>query len=92
GVDVLCAAPGPTESGFASRANMRLGKAMTADSVAAAVLAALGRKTTVLPGFLTKVLTYSLVPLPRWARVRIMGQVMRGMTAHQPAAPATHKG
>jgi uncharacterized protein len=83
GVDVLSAAPGPTDSGFASRADMRIGRAMRPDDVAAVALAALGRRTTVLPGLLTKVLTYSLVPLPRWARVRIMGQVMRGMTKHQ---------
>lgn len=45
--------------------------------------AALGRRPTALPGFLTKLLTYSLAPLPRWARVRIMGKVMQNMTAHQ---------
>ena len=32
------------------------------------------------PGALSKLLTYSLVPLPQWARVRIMGRVMSGMT------------
>lgn len=45
-------------------------------------LDALGRRSTVLPGLLSKVLTYSLAPLPRWARVRIMGRVMDGMTKH----------
>jgi short-subunit dehydrogenase len=83
GVDVLAAAPGPINSGFAARAGMRMGMALNPEDVAQPILDALGRKSTVLPGFLTKLLTYSLVPLPRWARVRIMGNVMRGMTKHR---------
>jgi short-subunit dehydrogenase len=83
GVDVLASAPGPTESGFAERANMKMGKALRPVDVAQRTLNALGRKTTVLPGFLSKLLRYSLAPLPRWARIRIMGKVMRGMTKHQ---------
>jgi hypothetical protein len=46
---------------------------------------ACGRRTTVLPGALSKLLAYSLAPLPRWARVRIMGGVMGGMTEHRTA-------
>ncbi len=69
GVAVLAAAPGLTHSGFAARAGMRMG-------------AALGRQTTVLPGALSKLLSWSLVPLPRWARVSIMGTVMRDMAIH----------
>ena len=83
GVDVLASAPGPTESGFATRAGMRMGAALTPAEVAGPTLDALGRRPTVLPGRLTKVLAYSLVPLPRWARVRIMGRVMGGMTKHR---------
>jgi hypothetical protein len=49
--------------------------------VARAALAALGRRPAVVPGALAKVLRYSLAPLPRWARVRIMGAVMGGMVA-----------
>lgn len=79
GVDVVASAPGPTHTGFAARAGMRMGKALT-PAVAGPTLAALGRRTTVLPGRLTKLLTYSLAPLPRRARVAIMGRVMRGMT------------
>jgi hypothetical protein len=82
GVDVIASAPGPTKSGFADRAGMKMGKALSAGEVAQATLAALGRKSMVLPGFLSKLLTYSLVPLPRWARVRIMGGVMKSMTQH----------
>lgn len=82
GVDVLCAAPGPVASGFGSRANMRMEGAMPAADIAKPILSALGRKTTVHPGWLTKVLTYSLKTVPRWAKIRILTQVMRGMTAH----------
>ena len=79
GIAVLAAAPGPTHSGFAARAGMRLGAAMEPEALTQPILAALGRQATVLPGVLSKLLTYSLVPLPRWARVRIMGKVMQSM-------------
>lgn len=79
GVAVLAAAPGPTHSGFAARAGMRLGAAMDPEAIAQPILAALGRRATVLPGALSKLLSWSLVPLPRWARVRIMGTVMQGL-------------
>lgn len=88
GVDVLASAPGPTASGFATRAGMRMGKAMPPADVAQPTLDALGRKATVLPGLLSKLLTYSLALLPRWARIRIMGQVMHGMTKHRRGAAA----
>jgi short-subunit dehydrogenase len=88
GVDVLASAPGPTNSGFAARAGMRMGLALNPEDLAQPTLAALGRRSTVLPGTLSKLLTYSLVLLPGWARVRIMGSVMRGMTKHRPACAA----
>jgi uncharacterized protein len=84
GIDVLAAAPGPTHSGFAARAGMRPGAALKPDDIAQPILTALGHQSTVLPGFLSKLLTYSLMPLPRWARVRIMGGVMNSMTKHRP--------
>ncbi len=83
GVDVLASAPGPTDSGFAARAGMRMGLALKPADVARPTLGALGRRSTVLPGNLSRLLTYSLAPLPRWARVRIMGRVMGGMTKHR---------
>ncbi len=85
GVDVLAAAPGPTNSGFAQRADMQMGAALSPAVVAQGTLQALGRTSTVLPGLLSKVLVYSLALLPRMLRVRIMGQVMQGMTKHQGA-------
>lgn len=83
GVSVLAAAPGPVNSGFAARANMNMSMALTPDAVALATLKALGRQTTVRPGWLSQALELSLAPLPRWARSRIMQQVMAGMTQHQ---------
>jgi short-subunit dehydrogenase len=83
GIDVIASAPGPTNSGFASRAGMKLGMALNPEDVAQATLNALGKKPTILPGFISKLLTYSLAFLPRWARVKIMGGVMRDMTKHQ---------
>lgn len=83
GVDVLSAAPGPVKSGFEQRANMKMNMALTPAQVGIPILRALGRQSTVLPGFLTKFLTYSLRTVPRWGKVRIMQQVMGGMTAHQ---------
>ena len=84
GVDVLAVAPGPVATGFAARANLRMSKADTPGAVAAASLAALGRATTVRPGFMGKLLGHSLALLPRWGRLRVMTQVSKGMTAHQP--------
>jgi short-subunit dehydrogenase len=82
GVALLAAAPGPSQSGFAARAGMKMGKALEPSAIAQPILDALDRRSTVLPGFLSKILFYSLVPLPRWVRVRIMGLVMRRMTEH----------
>lgn len=81
GVDVLASAPGPTHSGFAARAHMRMGRALAPADVARDTLDALGRRSTVVPGALSKVLAWTLAPLPRVARVGIMGRVMRSMTA-----------
>ncbi len=84
GVDVLASAPGPVHSGFGARADMRMGKADQPETVAKASLDALGKQAVVVPGALGKLLTYSLLPLPRAARVSILARVMAGMTAHQP--------
>lgn len=87
GVDVVVAAPGPVRTGFETRADMRMASAMSPAEVARSTLAALGHRTTVRPGLLTKVLSFSLAMLPRWGRTKVMGRVMAGMTAHQTAKP-----
>jgi short-subunit dehydrogenase len=83
GVDVLAVAPGPVETGFSQRANMKMAMTLSPEQVGAPILKALGRKTTVLPGFLTKLMVYGLRTIPRWAKIKVMGMVMGGMTEHQ---------
>jgi hypothetical protein len=87
GVDVIASAPGPIRSGFAERANMRMAQALPAEVVARVTLAALGRKTTVRPGWLSKLLGWSMAMLPRWGQVMVITQVMKGMTSHQKSDP-----
>ena len=82
-IDVLAVAPGPTNSGFAARANMQMGAALTPDTVARKSLRVLGRRATVLPGFLSKLLKHVMFGLPRWSRTMIMSRVMQGMTKRQ---------
>lgn len=86
GVDVVASAPGPVRTPFADRANMRMDMAVDASTVARQTLNALGRRVTVRPGFLSKFLE-TLLTLPRFARTRIMQQVMLGMTKHQSHEP-----
>jgi short-subunit dehydrogenase len=83
GVDVIASAPGPVRSGFGKRADMQMGVALTPDSVSEQTLAALGRRVIVRPGWLSKVLSGALATAPRFLRVRILEQVMAGMTRHQ---------
>lgn len=83
GVAVLAVAPGPTASGFAARAALKMSNAMSSDVVSRVALGALGRMTTVRPGVMTKILDGSLRIVPRLIRSRILGLVMRGMTADQ---------
>ncbi len=82
-IDVLCAAPGPVTSGFSSRANMKMGKALSPKDIAVPIINAIGRKNNLLPGFLTKFLVYNLRLLPRSGKVRVMEKVMHGFTKHQ---------
>jgi uncharacterized protein len=81
GVDVLASAPGPVHTSFAQRASMKMGQALQPETVALSTLAALGRQSVVRPGWLSKALAFALWTLPRWGRVRVMGLVMKGMSA-----------
>jgi uncharacterized protein len=60
-----------------------MAQALPAEVVARVTMQALGRKTTVRPGWLSKLLGWSLATLPRWGQVMVITQVMKGMTAHQ---------
>ena len=83
GVDVLACAPGPIHSGFAARANMAMGMGQEPQDIAQPALDALGRQTTVRPGWLAKALEAAFIGQPRSLRARILGLVMRDMTKHQ---------
>lgn len=91
GVDVLAAAPGPVHTGFEARADMKMGNAQNPDDISIPILEALGKTHTVHPGWLTKVLTYSLRTVPRWAKVRIMEKVMKGMATPKSSTTQTLK-
>lgn len=66
-----------------ARADMQMAQALPAEAVARVTMQALGRKTTVRPGWLSKLLGWSLATLPRWGQVMVITQGMKGMTAHQ---------
>ncbi|MEM9143906.1 MAG: SDR family NAD(P)-dependent oxidoreductase, partial [Bacteroidota bacterium] len=83
GVDVLAAAPGPVNSGFARVAHMEMGNALEPSDVSLPILKALGQKNTVFPGKLTKTLMFGLRTVPRWGKIRVMKRVMAGMTKNQ---------
>jgi short-subunit dehydrogenase len=83
GIDILSAAPGPVHSGFGARAGMKMGAAPSAADIATPILEALGKQSHVVPGWLGKLLTYSLRTAPRFLKVRIMGKIMQGFTAHR---------
>lgn len=83
GVSILSVAPGPVNSGFGDRANMKMNGALSPTQIGVPILNALGRKKSVIPGFLSKVLIYSLRTAPRSLKVRIMALVMGGFTKHQ---------
>lgn len=83
GIDVLAVAPGPVASGFAQRANMELGKTLSPAAVARASVAALGRRSFIRPGWLSKLLGWSLSTAPRFTRVIIIGSLMKQMSGAQ---------
>ncbi|MCU0385403.1 MAG: SDR family NAD(P)-dependent oxidoreductase [Flavihumibacter sp.] len=79
GIDILVAAPGPVHTGFAGRAQMKMKQALQPADVARACLKNLGKKSTLKPGWLSKLLYYSLAMLPRSGKIRIMEKVMKDM-------------
>ena len=92
GVSVVASAPGPISTGFGTRANMRMPQAAQPRVVAVQTLDALGKRITVRPGWLSKVLGWSLLTAPRGLKIKIMGRVMGGMTAHHLTEPhAAHR-
>jgi uncharacterized protein len=80
GVHVQSCAPGPVISSFGERANMAITSGATPEEVAETSLRHLGRRSLVIPGLMSKVLSYSLFLTPRPLRVQIMKKVMSGLT------------
>lgn len=78
-IDVIASAPGPIASGFATRAKMSMGMSQSPKAVARSTLRALGRQTTIRPGWLSQLLELSLAILPRSGRIAVMTRVMEGM-------------
>ncbi|MBJ7414605.1 MAG: SDR family NAD(P)-dependent oxidoreductase [Niveispirillum sp.] len=83
GVDVLVAAPGPVKTGFAARAHLNMGFALSPDVLPEPILAALGRRITVRPGWLSWLLEAAFLGQSRGLRSLILSRVMAGMTQHQ---------
>lgn len=81
GICVLSVAPGPVVSGFAARSGMQMGMTDTPETVARASLAALAGGGTLRPGFVGKLLGWSLAMMPRWGRVRVLGQIIKGASS-----------
>jgi uncharacterized protein len=79
GIEVLVSAPGPVSTGFAQRAGLEMGQALSARDVAASTVNAIGKTGFIRPGWLSKLLGWSLATLPRAVRVRLMSQIMKGM-------------
>ena len=79
-VDVIACAPGPVNSGFGKRAKMKMGSAQNPEGIANETLNALGKTNTVRPGFLSKLLGYSLSTLPRFGRSMVLNKIMSEMT------------
>lgn len=89
GVDVLASAPGPVDTGFAARARLSMGAMLSPEAVARGTLQALGRRATVRPGWLSKLLGWGLATMPRPARVQVLGRIMAQMTQRFDANGAT---
>lgn len=83
GVDVLCCAPGPVHSGFATRAKMKLANTADPNIIAKGMVKNLGKSITIRPGFLAKFLGWSLITLPRFFRILVMKNIMHNFTMHQ---------
>lgn len=80
GIDVLTGAPAPVLAAFGSRAKMNITSGLTARQVARPLINALGKRTTVLPGWLSKLLVGSLKTCPRPLRTFILSGIIRKMT------------
>lgn len=87
GIDVLAVEAGPVHTGFEARAGLKYGSAARPQVVAKAVIAALGKRASVIPGVRARLLATSMALLPRRLRVRFLGGVMRRMRVAATSVP-----
>ena len=73
--------PGPVDTGFAAHAGLPMGHANTSQMVAEPARAVFPGGCTPRSDVLGTFLGWSLALPPRWGRVRVMGQILKGMHA-----------
>jgi uncharacterized protein len=87
GIDVLSVEAGPVHTGFGARAGLKYDSATTAQVVAEAAVAALGKRANVIPGVRAKLIAMSLALLSRRLRVRVLADVFNRMRTAASATP-----
>lgn len=76
GIDVLALCPGATSTEFQAVANIRDYMAMSAEDVVTVGLNALGKKASVIPGFINNYNIFCLRFFPRWLNTIIFGKII----------------
>lgn len=79
GIKTLLVAPGPVKTGFASTAGMSENGA-DVNMVAASIIRNIGKSKNLYPGIQAKILIRSLSMAPRLLRVRLLSQIMKGLS------------
>ena len=76
GVDVLALCPGATSTEFQKVAGIRDFMTMDAETVVKKGIKALGKKPSVIPGFINNYNIFCLRFFPRWLNTRIFGRII----------------
>jgi short-subunit dehydrogenase len=91
GVDVQALCPGGTLTEFQRVAGLDANKLgplrgllfARASTVVAISLSKLGKRVTVVPGFVNKLNVFMMRFMPRWLSTRLLGTALRRLSAHQ---------
>lgn len=81
GIKTLLVAPGPVKTGFATIAGMSENGA-DVNMVAASIIRNIGKSKNLYPGVQAKILIRSLSLAPRLLRVRLLSQIMKGLSTY----------
>jgi short-subunit dehydrogenase len=84
GVSVLTVSPGPTQTEFWQVAGGKPMLALAPERVVRTALGNLGRRSTVVVGWINKLIVLSTRLTPRWMNAVIFGQVVKFMQASKP--------